>query len=97
MSGHPADDAYAGTVKEFWIYTGLRLLLFVGSLGLVTGVWLLVADSLPILWAIVLAFVISGIGSYFLLNGPRDAFARRVQTRAERMSAKIEEMRAKED
>ncbi len=84
-------------MKEFWVYTGLRLLLFVGSLGLVSGVWLLVAGSLPILWAIVLAFVISGIGSYYLLNGPRDAFARRVETRAERMAAKIEEMRAKED
>lgn len=84
-------------MKEFWVYTGLRLLLFVGSLGLVAGVWLMLAGSVPILWAIVLAFLISGIGSYFLLNGPRDAFARRVETRAERMSAKLEEMRAKED
>ncbi|WP_284532414.1 DUF4229 domain-containing protein [Nocardioides sp. T2.26MG-1] len=84
-------------MKEFWIYTGLRFLLFVGSLALIIGVWFLLDDSVPILWAIVLAFVLSGVGSYFLLNGPRDAFARRVETRAERMSAKIEELRAKED
>lgn len=84
-------------MKEFWIYTGLRFLLFVGSLALIVGVWFLLDDSVPILWVVVLAFVLSGVGSYFLLNGPRDAFARRVETRAERMSAKIEELRAKED
>lgn len=93
MVGH----AYPGTVKEFWIYTALRFVLFAGSLGIVVGVWFLLADSVPLLWAIVVAFVMSGIGSYFLLNRPREALARRVETRAERMSAKIEEMRAKED
>lgn len=84
-------------MKEFWIYTALRFLLFVGSLGIVVGVWFVLADSVPILWAVVIAFVLSGAGSYFLLNRPREALARRVQTRAERMTAKIEEMRAKED
>jgi hypothetical protein len=84
-------------VKEFWIYTALRFLLFVGSLGIVVGVWFVLADSVPVVWAVVVAFVFSGIGSYFLLNGPREALARRVETRAERMTAKIEEMRAKED
>ncbi len=84
-------------MKEFWIYTALRFLLFVGSLGIVVGVWFLLADSVPILWAVVVAFVLSGVGSYFLLNRPREALARRVQTRAERMTAKIEEMRTKED
>lgn len=84
-------------MKEFWIYTALRFLLFVGSLGIIVGVWFLLADSVPILWAVVIAFVFSGVGSYFLLNRPREALARRVQTRAERMTAKIEEMRTKED
>jgi Protein of unknown function (DUF4229) len=84
-------------VKEFWIYTALRFLLFVGSLGIVVGVWFVLADSVPVVWAVVVAFVFSGIGSYVLLNGPREALARRVETRAERMTAKIEEMRAKED
>jgi Protein of unknown function (DUF4229) len=84
-------------VKEFWIYTGLRILLFLASLALVVGVWFLLADSVPILWAVVIAFAMSGLGSYFLLNGPREAFARRVENRAERMATRIEEMRAKED
>jgi hypothetical protein len=84
-------------VKEFWVYTGLRILLFVASLAIVVGVWFLVAGQAPVLWAVVIAFLMSGIGSYFLLNGPRAAFARRVELRAERMSRKIEEMRAKED
>jgi uncharacterized protein DUF4229 len=84
-------------VKEFWIYTLLRVVLFVGSLGIVVGLWFAIDDQVPILWAVVIAFLMSGLGSYFLLNRPREALARRVQTRAEAMTAKIEEMRAKED
>jgi hypothetical protein len=84
-------------VKEFWVYTGLRILLFVASLAIVVGVWFIFAGQAPILWAVVIAFLMSGVGSYFLLNGPRSKFAQRVETRAERMTAKIEEMRTKED
>jgi uncharacterized membrane protein len=84
-------------VKEFWIYTVMRLALFVGSLGIVMGVWFLVDDEVPILWAVVIAFLVSGIGSYFLLARQREAFAQRVDNRARRASAKIEEMRSKED
>jgi hypothetical protein len=84
-------------VKEFWIYTLLRLVLFAGSFGIVLGVWLLVADQAPILWVVVIAFLMSGLGSYFLLDRPREALARRVQDRADKMTAKIEEMRSKED
>ena len=89
--------AYSGGVKEFWIYTALRIVLFIGSLGLVIGVWFLFADEVPLLWAVVIAFVMSGLGSYFLLNGPREALARRVDERARRMTAKLDEMRSKED
>ena len=84
-------------MKEFWIYTLLRMLLFVASLGIVVGVWFLLADEVLVLWAVVIAFLMSGMGSYFLLNHPREALARRVQTRAEAMTAKVEEMRSKED
>ena len=38
-------------VKEFWIYTGLRLLLFAASFGIVVGLWFLVSDEVPILAA----------------------------------------------
>jgi hypothetical protein len=89
--------AYPEAVKEFWVYTGLRILLFVASLAIVVGLWFLFAGRAPIFWAVIIAFLMSGIGSYFLLNGPRAKFAQRVETRAERMTSKIEEMRARED
>ena len=84
-------------MKEFVVYTALRLVLFLGSLGIVIGLWSAVSDEVPVFWAVVLAFVISGVGSFFLLNRQREAFAHRVELRAARASAKIEEMRAKED
>jgi hypothetical protein len=90
-------SAYPEPVKEFWVYTLLRLVLFLASLGVVVGVWFLVAGHAPVLWAVVIAFIVSGLGSYFLLDRQREALARRVQVRAEAATAKIEEMRSKED
>ena len=89
--------AYPDRVKEFVVYTGLRVLLFIGSLAIVTGIWMLVSDSVPLVWPVVIAFVVSGVASYFLLNRPRAAFARRVEERAARATARFEEMRARED
>ena len=45
----------------------------------------------------VIAFALSGVASYFLLNRQRDAFARKVEERAARASAAFEERRARED
>ena len=86
-------------MKEFAIYTGLRILLFVASLLTVTLVWTLVSGSreVPAIWSVVLAFVISGVLSYFLLNAQREAFARRVEERATRATAAFEERKARED
>ena len=84
-------------MKEFWIYTGLRVLLFVATLAVVCGIWLLVADEVLVLWAVVIAFAISGVASFYLLDRSRQAFARRVQARAERASAAFEAQRSKED
>lgn len=89
--------AYPEGVKEFVVYTALRILLFLASLAVVIGVWMLLADRVPLTWAVVVAFVVSGLGSYFLLNRQRTAFARRVEERAERATAKFEEMKARED
>ena len=75
--------SYSEPVKEFYIYTGLRIALFLGSFGIVVGLWFAITGQAPILWAVVIAFVVSGMGSYFLLNRQREALARRVQTRAE--------------
>jgi hypothetical protein len=84
-------------VKEFWAYTGLRIALFLAALLVVGGVWLLLGDQVQILWAVVIAFAVSGVASYFLLNRQRDAFARRVETRASRMTERYEALRSKED
>ena len=84
-------------MKEFWVYTGLRAVLFLATFALVVGVWLLVADEVPIVWAVVIAFVVSGVGSYFVLQGSREAFARKVQGRAERASTAFEARKSRED
>lgn len=84
-------------MKEFAVYTLLRIGLFVGALAIVVGVWSLFGDSVPMLWAAIVAFLISGVLSLTLLNRPREAFAAKVQQRAERVTEKIEAQRAKED
>ena len=65
-------------MKEFLVYTGLRIALFAATLGVVLGIWLLVAGTADVFFSVIIAFVVSGIGSYVLLNGPRERFAQRV-------------------
>lgn len=89
--------AYPGAVKEFWIYTALRAGMFVGAFCIVFGVWFLVADAVNVLLVVVIAFLVSGVASYLLLERQRNAFAVKVEDRAGRISEKYEEMRAKED
>lgn len=90
-------------MKEFWVYTLLRLGLFAVSFVVVYGVWWLVAGELDFardsaaLWAVIIAFVLSGIGSYFLLGRQRAALAQKVEGRAARVSQKLDEHRSKED
>ena len=86
-------------MKEFLVYTGLRLALFAGSLGIIVGIWSVVSadGSVPLLWAVVLAFLVSGVASYFLLNAHRERFARKVSERAERATAAFDQRRAAED
>jgi LPXTG-motif cell wall-anchored protein len=84
-------------VKEFWIYTGLRILLLVASVAVVFGTWLAIAGSAPIMWVLLIGLVLSGFGSYFLLRRQRVALAQHVDERARRATERFEEMRAKED
>jgi uncharacterized protein DUF4229 len=84
-------------VKEFWIYTGLRLSLFAATAAVVFGIWLAVAGSANVMWVLIIALVVSGAASYLLLDRQRTALARHVDARARRASTKFEEMRAKED
>ena len=87
-------------MKEFIVYTALRLGLFVASLAIISGIWFRVSDQMSGIEGLVvlgLAFVVSGVASYFLLNQQREAFARRVERRAERMQERFEQAKAKED
>ncbi|WP_426242609.1 DUF4229 domain-containing protein [Nocardioides sp. LHG3406-4] len=86
-------------MKEFVVYTAMRLVVFVASLLVVIGVWSLVSgqDSVNAVWSVVLAFIVSGIASYFLLNRQREAFARRVELRAQRATSAFEARRGRED
>lgn len=88
---------YPDLVKEFVVYTLLRLVLFAASFAIVAGIWLAVADEVPVMWVFVIAFVISGLASYFVLNPQRERFAQRVDERARRASAAFEAHRARED
>ncbi len=85
-------------MKEFVVYTALRILLFAASFGVVVGLWGLIDDAgVPLVWAAALAFLISGVVSYFVLDPQREAFARRVEQRAAKASAAFEEFKARED
>ena len=90
-------------MKEFWVYTLLRLGLFAGSFLIVYGVWWLIAGELDFardqaaLWSVMIAFVLSGIGSYYLLARQRAEFAAKVEARAAKASQRLEQQRAQED
>ncbi|MFN8195607.1 MAG: DUF4229 domain-containing protein [Nocardioidaceae bacterium] len=85
-------------MKEFLVYTLLRTLLFVAVLAVVIGVWILVfGHHQSIIWPVLVALVVSGVLSLFVLNRPREAFAEKVETRARRATQRMEEMRTKED
>jgi uncharacterized membrane protein len=83
-------------VKEFWVYTLLRVGLFIGSFAIVFGIWF-IFDDVPVLWVVVIAFIVSGVGSYFILERQREEFAAKVESRAAKASQKFEEQRSKED
>lgn len=90
--------AYCGVVKEFIVYTAARFGIFLVVYGVVIGVYVLVAGTpIPVLWPLLLAAVASTAVSMYLLAGMRDRFAAKVEQRADRMSQRFEEMRARED
>lgn len=85
-------------MKEFVVYTALRVVLFLAAFGVVVGVMALAfGGRYNLFWAIILAFLISGVASYFILDRQREAFARRVETRAAKAAAAFEERKARED
>jgi predicted phage tail protein len=84
-------------VKEFWTYTGLRVLLFAASVVVVGGIWLAAAHSANVMWVLIISLVISGVASFLLLGRQRTALAQHVNDRARRASERFEEMKTRED
>jgi hypothetical protein len=84
-------------VKEFAVYTLARVGLFLASFAVILGLWVTVTGHVAVLWSLLLAAVASAVASYYLLQGPRERFAARVEERATRMSERIEAARSKED
>ncbi len=84
-------------MKEFVVYTLLRLVLLAATFAIVAGIWAAFAGNLDWVVVLVISLVVSGLASYKLLNGPRAAFAHRVEERAARTVTAFEEMKAKED
>lgn len=84
-------------MKEFWVYTGLRVLLFLATLAVVFGIWFAITGDVNPTWAVVIAFLISAPASYVVLNKPREAFAEKVSVRAGRIEERFNAAKAKED
>ena len=83
---------YAGDVKEFAVYTLSRIGLFVAAYAIVVGVYLLVTggNSVPLLWPVIVAALISSVASVTMLRRQRERFAASVEQRARRMAARNE-------
>ncbi len=84
-------------MKEFWTYTLLRLGLFVGTFAIVFGIWFLITGDVPVLWVMVISFIVSGVSSYYVLERQREQFAAKVEGRAAKAAEKFEAQKAKED
>lgn len=78
------------------VYTLARIGMFVAALVVFFALFVLLGIR-SVLWPVVLAALTSAIASYYLLRGPRQRFADRVETRAANMTRRFEESRAKED
>ncbi|GAB3989644.1 DUF4229 domain-containing protein [Nocardioides marmoraquaticus] len=84
-------------MKEFLHYTLLRFGLFLSTMAVFGGIGVLVFGEGSLIWALLLAVVVSAGLSYKLLARQREALALRVQQRAEAASARFEERKARED
>lgn len=79
-------------MKEFVVYTLSRIGLFLGAYAIVVGVFLLVTggDSVPLLWPVIVAALLSSVASVTMLRSQRARFAASVEQRARRAAARNE-------
>ncbi|GAA0951794.1 hypothetical protein GCM10009554_53810 [Kribbella koreensis] len=81
-------------MKEFAIYTGLRLVLFLVSFGIL---WVAFHTWLSAWPLALLALFITAILSLFVLRSARDRLAAKIDERAGRIASRMEAARAAED
>jgi len=81
-------------MKEFAIYTGLRLALFVVSFGIL---WVAFHNWLNPWPLALIALLITAILSLFVLRAARDRLVTKIDERAARMASRIEAARTAED
>ncbi len=68
----------------------MRLLLLASAIVIVIGTWSLFSDEVPFLWALVIALLLSGVSSWFLLARQREALALVLQERAGRRTQQVD-------
>ncbi len=79
-------------MKDFWIYNVLRLGMLLASFALVTAIWAAVnGGQVSMIGAVIVAFLISGVASYFLLNRQREKVAAALERKAKQRFKRVEE------
>jgi membrane protein implicated in regulation of membrane protease activity len=81
-------------MKEFAIYTGLRLVLFAASFGIL---WVALHSLIGIFPLLLLALIVSSILAIFVLRAARDRLAANIEQRADRIASRIQAARSAED
>jgi uncharacterized membrane protein YeiB len=86
-------------VKDFIVYTSLRILLFIVCYAVLAGLWVAVrgSDTEAFIWPFVGAVVASSLLSLRFLRGPRERLARSVEARASRATARFDQIKSRED
>jgi len=89
-------------MKAFWTYTLLRLGLLISCYAVFTGIWFAIKGDHalrgPDLFVVLLiSALVSSVLSVRFLAIPRQRLAAHVQARAERATARFEEIRGRED
>ncbi len=85
-------------MKEFAIYTVMRLVLFVATYAVLGGAWVAVYGKGGVLLAPFLAaIIVSSMVSLKLLAPQRERFAAVVDARATRASQRFEDLKSRED
>lgn len=89
---------YRDDVKEFAVYTALRMLLFLASYVVLAGIWVLLLGGSPVqVVPFLAAVIVSSLLALKVLAPQRERFAAVVEARAQRATAKFDEIKSRED